>query len=310
MIDWGGVAGHALWIGGLALDLAAVSLAHYRTQGAAQRQTAPPGRRLAAELAQPGTLLALVTGLALVCAGLLIAGPTWWIRVPAGLLALFLGVQAAILGTHLRRAPLDVAAAAPALDRHQPGWLGPSWLGWGLLAAGVLVLVAGAVVTGLQVRRGVDSLQGHLRALEALTAQAAGSPGEETADLALSSLGPTELEEAGHHLAGAHQDLASIQRWLGPLLPLGRLLRWVPGRGGDLAAAAELMELATTVSAASDRSLQALQPALALLAAEPSAETPASARLEALLPLLLAAGPELRAAQQEFAAAQALREGV
>ena len=310
MIDWGGVAGHALWIGGLALDLAAVSLAHFRTQEAAQRQTAPPGRRLAAELAQPGTLLALVTGLALVCAGLLIASPTWWIRVPAGLLALFLGVQAAILGTRLRRAPLDVAAAAPALDRHQPGWLGPSWLGWGLLAAGVVVLVAWVVVTGLQVRRGVDSLQGHLRALEALSVQAAGSPGEETADLALSSLGPTELEEAGHSLAGAHQDLASIQRWLGPLLPLGRLLRWVPGRGGDLAAAAELVDLATTVSAAGDRSFQALQPALALLAVEPSTQAPATARLEALLPRLVAAGPELRAAQQDLAAAQALRQGL
>lgn len=70
MIDWSVVGFGALWIGGLALLLAAVSVADYEAH---QRQT-----RLRAVLGAGGYPVALNTGLALFCLAMLGGSRAWW----------------------------------------------------------------------------------------------------------------------------------------------------------------------------------------------------------------------------------------
>ncbi len=112
-----------------------------------------------------------------------------------------------------------------------------------------------------------------------------------------------ELGAAGQHLAGMNQDLEAIQKDVGPLLPAGRLLRWVPRYGGDLAAASDLLDMAGTVSAAGDRTFQALAPALEVVDGPRDGPHSATGLGERLLPALVAAQPELATARQELAAA-------
>jgi hypothetical protein len=82
----------------------------------------------------------------------------------------------------------------------------------------------------------------------------------------------------------------------------------VPTYGGDLAAAADLLEIAVGVSAAGDRTFEALSPALVLLSDPPEGTNPELSLSERLLPVLIEAQPELEAAQRELDAAQAARE--
>lgn len=171
-------------------------------------------------------------------------------------------------------------------------------LGWALLLAGLLVLAGWAVVTAVQLTGHARSLQAHLRALEAL------APGGEA------GLSPGQMEEAGGHLAGMHHDLEVVQARIGPLLPLGRLLAWVPGYGGDLAAAPDLLQMATGVAATGDRTFQALAPALPLLAGEGESEGGLLGTTEGLLPVLVDARPVLREAQQDLAAVEAARQSI
>jgi hypothetical protein len=106
LIDWYAVGFGALWIGGLALLLAAVSLADYEAH---QRQA-----RLAAVLNGGGYPLALNAGLALFCLGMLDGGRAWWeIALWAGL-ALAFAYQAG-------RAALRLARGQREKDANQLG---------------------------------------------------------------------------------------------------------------------------------------------------------------------------------------------
>ena len=69
-VSWSGLVGNGLWICGLAICLAALSMAHYRAR---VRQ-----ERLGSRLRRPETQLALAIGLGLCCSGLLLCGSTWW----------------------------------------------------------------------------------------------------------------------------------------------------------------------------------------------------------------------------------------
>lgn len=162
------------------------------------------------------------------------------------------------------------------------------WLGWGLILAGVLVLGTWGTVTAVQLVGHARSLRGHLQVLERWA---------EEAPLAQDQ---NALRAAGEHLAGMRADLEAIQTRVGPLLPAGRLLWWVPTYGGDLAAAPELLEMAAGVSAAGDRAVRALSPALDLVNDPQSNPAPGPSLVERVLPVFVTARPQLLAAQSEL----------
>jgi hypothetical protein len=85
MIDWWGLVHNSLWITGLAVSLAALSVADY--QAHYERV------RLRLKLDEPGFQLALCAGMTLFCLGLLFSSRTWWERVMWGLLALLFATQ-------------------------------------------------------------------------------------------------------------------------------------------------------------------------------------------------------------------------
>jgi hypothetical protein len=95
MIDWRAVGFGALWIGGLALLLAAVSMADYEAH---RRQT-----RVAAVLGGGGYPLALNAALALFCLGMLGGGRAWWEMALWAGLALAFVYQAARAAASLAR---------------------------------------------------------------------------------------------------------------------------------------------------------------------------------------------------------------
>ncbi len=70
MIDWIGVIVSAIWILGLALLLATVSVAYATTQG----------KSLRAVLGEPAFRLALIVGLVLFALGMTLSVETWWER--------------------------------------------------------------------------------------------------------------------------------------------------------------------------------------------------------------------------------------
>ena len=82
MIDSITLIVNALWVLGLSLALAALSLASFRA--------AEAGDGLAAQIQKPGSMLAIATGLALFCLGRsLISIHTWWQALLWLLLAVF-----------------------------------------------------------------------------------------------------------------------------------------------------------------------------------------------------------------------------
>jgi hypothetical protein len=302
MIDWWGVVHNLLWISGLAGGLAALSMASY--------QARTRGIRLRQELNGTGFQVPFSVSMVLFCLGLLFSGRSWWEQAIWGLLAVLFVGQAIWLWCRQRR---EVKAAGPELPPTPPEATpqrsrSSRWLGWGLVLAGLLVLGAWMVFTGLRVLDHARSLQAHLQSLEELVQGDVGG------------LGVDELGAAGQHLAGMNQDLAAIHDQVGPLLPAGRLLAWVPRYGGDLAAASDLLDMAVAVSAAGDRTFQALAPALDVVAgAEDTAGSAASSSPaggsspglgERLLPVFVAAQPQLETARQELAAAQQARDQV
>jgi hypothetical protein len=276
MIDWRGLFVHALWLTGLAVVLATASFASY--------QASATGRRLRQTIVQPGLQRTLLLGMGLACLGWLLGEGPWWARLAWGLLAAFFVARAAWLW---RR-----EARARGHGRPAPGRVarGRAWrTGWALILAGLLVMAAWAGLTGLQVARHTRSLQAHLHSLESL---AQGSAERAPAG---------GLGAAGAHIAGMRHDLEAIQGRIGWLLPLGRILRYAPRHGGDLVAAADLLDLAAGVAAAGDRVFRSLAPALeAGAAAEVSPG-------ERLLPAVAAAEPALRLARAELAAAGEVR---
>jgi hypothetical protein len=84
MDDWLGLVGSVLWIVGLAIDLAALSMAHYQARLA--------GERLWAALSRAGVQLALAAGTVLFSIGLMLCSDPWWQKVPWGLCAALLVV--------------------------------------------------------------------------------------------------------------------------------------------------------------------------------------------------------------------------
>jgi hypothetical protein len=156
-------------------------------------------------------------------------------------------------------------------------------LGCALVVAGCLVVAGWLAFTAWQLLDHARSLQAHLQALEGL------------AQAATTGAGVGELEAAGPHVVGMQQDLAAIQARVGPVAPVGRWLGWVPRYGDDLAAASDLLTVAVRASSAGRRTWQALSPALELL--EAPADEPVTARL---LPVLVAAQPQLRDARQDL----------
>ena len=85
-ITWPGLLGNALWIVGLAVCLATVSMAHYQARVGADR--------LWAGLGQPESQFALAIGAILFCIGLLLCSGTWWEKGIWGLCAACLVVWA------------------------------------------------------------------------------------------------------------------------------------------------------------------------------------------------------------------------
>jgi hypothetical protein len=292
MIDWWGVFHNALWVGGLAAILAALSMANYQAHAARAR--------LREKLGGPGFQLAFDAGMGLFCLGLLFGSAPWWERGVWGVLAALFAGQAIWLWYGQRRQARTIQAeSSPQAGGTMPGRARSGRaLGCGLILAGLLVLAGWAVFTGLGVLEHARSLQSHLEQLEGLT-----QGGIEALPLG-------ELESAGQHLAGMHHDLGAIEAQVGPLLPAGRLLGWVPRYGGDLAAASDLLDLAVATTAAGDRTFQALSPALDLVSGSDAGVDPAASIGERLLPVLVAAQPELQAARQELATVEGARERV
>ena len=298
MIDWWGVFYNALWILGLAVALAALSMATFRATQA--------GERLRAGLAAPAFQVPLSAGLALFCLGMLLAGRSWWERLLWAALALLLAVilarQALLLAGTGRELPVEAASAAastaapgeggdrPGSSRRRAGCL--------FLAAGLLLVGGWAAITAMQLYGHARSLQGHLNALEGLAAS----------DVA--ALDVAGLAAAGEHLGGMRRDLEAIEVRLGPLPGAGRLLAWVPTYGGDLAAADELLDLALGVSAAGDGTFQALSPVLDLLGGGPEGGPSLLSAGEQALPLLVKARPALEQAQADLAAVGQARERI
>ncbi len=294
MIDGWGVFSQALWIIGLAVNLAVISTANYQAQ--VERV------RLRQKLGEAGFQLGINLGMVLFCVGLLLAGRSWWEKALWGLVGVSFLAQLLWVGRvrflASSRAVLreEASQPEPSAETAKPRSGGPRrWLGMVFLVAGVLILLGWLVVTSVQVFQHTLSLRAHLQSLERV---ARGN---------ISRLGPAEWKEAGGHLTGMRQDLEALDAQLGPFLPLGRFLGWVPTYGGDLAAAPDLLDLAVAMVSAGDRTFRALAPALDLLAGEESGTDAGAAITERLLSILETAQPELQAAQQELAMAQELR---
>ena len=295
MIDGWGVFSQALWIIGLAVNLAVFSMANYQAHA--------EGVRLRQKLGEGGFQLFLSLGMALFCVGLFLTGQTWWEKALWGLLGiLFLGQAIWVwrvrsLGSS-RTTPRNeisphLAPLAEKSERRSGGLR--RWLGTVFLLTGLLILVGWLMVTGVQVFQHARSLRSHLRSLDKLV------QGN------ISRLGPAQWKTAGTHLTGMRQDLEALEVQVGPLLPLGRFLGWVPTYGGDLAAAPDLLEMAIAVTTAGDQAFQALAPALDLLSGEASDAGAGGVMTERLFLILQTAQPEFQAAQQRLAAAQEVR---
>jgi CHASE2 domain-containing sensor protein len=95
MIDPWGVFRNLLWIAGLAVGLATLSVAEYQANEEV---------RLRQKLAEPASQFLLSSAIALACLGLFLSGRFWWERAIFGLLALFFGAQTFRLRRHARRA--------------------------------------------------------------------------------------------------------------------------------------------------------------------------------------------------------------
>ncbi len=175
-----------------------------------------------------------------------------------------------------------------AEESRAPGRSRGRRLGCGLILAGLLVIVGWSAVTGWRLVARFQSLQVHLRSLDSLV------EGRNTLDWGV-------LDDARIHLAGMRADLEEIEYLAGPFLPVGRLLRWVPGRGGDLAAAEDLLDVALGVVSAGDRVVQALAPAVELLDGSEGTGGPGPTMIEQLLPILVQAQPAIEAAEADLA---------
>lgn len=91
MIDLWGILRNLLWIAGLAVGLATLSIAEYQANEEV---------KLRQKLAEPASQLLLSSAITLVCLGLFLSGRFWWERAIFGLVALFFGAQTVRLRRH------------------------------------------------------------------------------------------------------------------------------------------------------------------------------------------------------------------
>ena len=73
LTSWYGLAGHVLWICGVAVLLATLSMVRFDARAA--------GDRLRHRLREREPRMAMAVGLILFCAGLLLSSDAWWHRV-------------------------------------------------------------------------------------------------------------------------------------------------------------------------------------------------------------------------------------
>ncbi|MGD8627255.1 MAG: hypothetical protein PVJ34_22155, partial [Anaerolineae bacterium] len=257
--------GHVLWIAGLALAVAVLGVANYQARGRSLR--------LGRELARANRKGLLGLGLAAFCLGRLVAGQAGWARIIWGVLSI---LSVAYVGWTWRRgwSRIFPLAMGQRQARH---------LGRALVLAGGVILLVGLGLPAVQTARYARSLRDHAAALEALAPADGPGPG----------LG--DAERAGRLLAGLRRDLEGLRAYAGPFLPFGRLLGWLPRHGGDLAAAGDLLDVGLDAVTAGDTAFQALSPTLQ--AVNGAAARGDAALGERLLPLLVAAGPQLQEAQ-------------
>jgi hypothetical protein len=92
MIDWWGLVRNTLWILGLSVCLAALSMLSYRAR---VEQV-----RLRDLLNEPRSQLVPAAGLLLFCLGILVTSRTWWQAFLAGLLLVLLAAYLIYLWRH------------------------------------------------------------------------------------------------------------------------------------------------------------------------------------------------------------------
>jgi hypothetical protein len=134
------------------------------------------------------------------------------------------------------------------------------------------------------------SLQGHL-------AQAQGWLEKDPREL-----DPSQVEALLH---GTRQDIATLRGDGAPLLWAAPALSWLPGRGGDVAMAPALLEMADALSEAALLSWEGLAPLLDTI--QGGASPPGQSPLVALAGQLTTARPALARAQSALAQARAAR---
>ena len=162
------------------------------------------------------------------------------------------------------------------------------WFWLGLLALMLLFLLVGwklsrLAVSGLAVRKDVSALQDAL--------------GEKPS--------MEDLPSLSAQVATLRKDLDVLQGDAGPFLWVAPAFGWVPGYGGEIAQAADLLQLADGLTAAANEGLQAVTPA-----AETALKNNKELDIPALLTELQEAEPRLLAAQVALARAISARSRI
>jgi hypothetical protein len=119
---------------------------------------------------------------------------------------------------------------------------------------------------------------------------------------ALASLGPADLAALRVRFASIEANLAVVEHHGEPLLPILNRLGWLPGIGEELAAAPELLQLASSMATAGRAALEGAGPVLA--AFQSTGEGSAMARM---LPALAGSAAHWQQAEQALAQAAEVR---
>lgn len=194
----------------------------------------------------------------------------------------------------------SLLAAVEARENHlaaQASYTAPSrrnmkkriWFWLGLLALLMVILlltgwkISRLVVSGLAVRKDVSALQDTLPE----------KPGME------------DLPALSAQVATLRKDLDTLQGEAGPFLWAAPAFGWVPGYGGEISQAADLLQLADGLTAAANEGLQAVAPA-----AETALKNDQELDVPAILTELQEAEPRLLAAQVALARAISARSRI
>ena len=165
------------------------------------------------------------------------------------------------------------------------------------LIAILLAALALGVLTLLRIRGHVQSVQAGLNHLEA-------SLSSNPQDLIRLLGDPAQLEDVQTTLETLDSDLEALERLGRPVLLLGPHLGWLPGIGGELEAAPELLSMARSTLQAARLTLTGLVPLSQVLA---QAETGLGGLGPELVDLLAEARPLFEAAQDSLDQASTAR---